>query len=185
MGSSRASESFEVHRMQVEHLEIAALCADPANVRVHPQRNIDAIKASLARFGQQKPIVVGAGNVVRAGNGTLLAARELGWTHLSVVRTSLEAVEATAFGIADNRTAELAEWDEPALAQLLDQPGLGDVGFSTREIEKLTNDAPATATQPRWTEQFQIVVECAGEEEQKKLYERFIEEGLTCRLLVG
>jgi ParB-like chromosome segregation protein Spo0J len=171
--------------MQVEQIDIAALCADPANVRVHPRRNIEAIKASLARFGQQKPIVVDANNVVRAGNGTLLAARELKWTHLTIVRTSLEAVEATAFGIADNRTAELAEWDEPGLAQLLDQPGLGDVGFSTREIEKLTNDPPAATAETSWTEQFQIVVECSGEEEQRTLYERFTAEGLTCRLLVG
>jgi ParB-like chromosome segregation protein Spo0J len=171
--------------MQVERIEIAALCADPANVRVHPRRNIDAIKASLIRFGQQKPIVVDARNVVRAGNGTLRAARELEWTHLDVVRTPLEAVEATAFGIADNRTAELAEWDEPGLSQLLDQPGLGDVGFSSKEIEKLAQDPPPATSETSWNEQFQIVVECTSEEEQKNLYERFIAEGLTCRLLVG
>jgi ParB-like chromosome segregation protein Spo0J len=171
--------------MQVERIEITALCADPANVRVHPRRNIEAIKASLTRFGQQKPIVVDARNVVRAGNGTLLAARELEWTHLDVVRTPLEAVEATAFGIADNRTAELAEWDEPGLSQLLDQPGLGDVGFSSKEIEKLTNEAAAATSETSWEERFQIIVECAGEEEQQKLYERFTTEGLTCRLLVG
>jgi hypothetical protein len=36
------------------------------------------------------------------------------------VRTELDPTQATAFGIADNRTAELAEWDEDVLVSLLD-----------------------------------------------------------------
>src|SRR5947209_20180479 len=97
--------------MTIESLPIASLHADPANTRRHSVRNLDAIMSSLVRFGQQKPIVVDGNNLVRAGNGTLSAARALGWTHVDVVRTALIGVEATAFAIADNRTAELAEWD--------------------------------------------------------------------------
>ncbi len=174
--------------MQIELVEIERLSADPANARRHPRRNVEAIKSSLARFGQQKPIVVDAANVVRAGNGTLLAARELGWTHVSVVQTSLASVEATAFAIADNRTAELAEWDDRTLAQLLEHAELGDVGFTPKEIEKLNGESPApapAATEQEWTAQFQIVVECGSEDEQQKLYERLTTEGLACRLLVG
>src|SRR5271170_6977660 len=113
--------------MQIESIAISDLRPDPANARRHPQRNVDAIMNSLARFGQQKPIVVDANNVVRAGNGTLIAARALGWTEVRVVRTALASVEATAFGIADNRSSELAEWDDQVLAQLLAEPELGDV----------------------------------------------------------
>lgn len=61
--------------MDIERVPIATLHHDPANVRRHPEKNLDAIKASLARFGQQKPIVVSSDNVVVAGNGTLAAER--------------------------------------------------------------------------------------------------------------
>src|SRR5690554_4033428 len=94
--------------MAIERSPIGDLTADPANVRKHSTRNLEAIKASLKRFGQQKPIVVDGNGVVIAGNGTLEAARSLGWTHIEIVRTELTGSEAVAFAIADNRTAELA-----------------------------------------------------------------------------
>ena len=63
--------------MNVQSRKIADLSEDPANARTHSERNIDAIVASLRRFGQQKPIVVDSNGVVRAGNGTLVAAKAL------------------------------------------------------------------------------------------------------------
>lgn len=54
---------------------IDTLSADPANVRLHDERSIRAIKASLQRFGQQKPVVIDEAGVVIAGNGMLEAAR--------------------------------------------------------------------------------------------------------------
>jgi ParB family chromosome partitioning protein len=171
--------------MQIETVPIAQLHLDPANARRHPQRNLDAIMASLARFGQQKPIVVDANNVVRAGNGTIAAAKALGWTEVRVVRTTLVAVEATAFGIADNRTAELAEWDEAALVQILAEPGLGDVGFDDAEIRKLQGAPAPIEPDVQMTDQFQIVVECKDETEQQNLYERLVGEGFSCRVLMA
>lgn len=73
--------------LAVETIACADLHLDPANVRKHPERNIAGIKASLARFGQVKPIVIDENNVVRAGNGTLEAARGLGWATIQCVRT--------------------------------------------------------------------------------------------------
>jgi hypothetical protein len=55
-----------------------------------------------------------------AASSSLEAAKRLGWEEIAIVRTELEPTQATAFGIADNRTAELAEWDEEVLVSLLD-----------------------------------------------------------------
>ena len=44
--------------METQRINISELSCDPANVRAHDGKNLDAIKASLQRFGQQKPIVV-------------------------------------------------------------------------------------------------------------------------------
>lgn len=129
--------------MKVESVPIATLSQDPANARKHDDKNLEAIKASLRRFGQQKPIVVDSSNVVRAGNGTLAAATALGWESINVVQTDLQGSEATAYAIADNRTAELAEWDESVLAASLssladvDETWLSDLQFSEKELAKL------------------------------------------------
>jgi DNA modification methylase len=126
--------------MEVQMRQIEALQADPSNVREHDQRNIDAIKASLTRFGQQKPIVVDADGVVVAGNGTLGAAKLLGWSEIAVVETGLKNAEAVAFAIADNRTAELAAWDDQALTLVLDQldaDQLEATGFTDDDLVEL------------------------------------------------
>ena len=129
--------------MRAETVSIDSLSFDPANVRKHGDRNLATIKASLLRFGQQKPIVVDANGVVRAGNGTLAAAKALGWKEIAVVRSALAGSEATAYAIADNRTAELAEWDEDALAETLsalqceDEALLDAAGFDSAELSRM------------------------------------------------
>lgn len=128
--------------MHVEHVPLDKIHPDPANVRRHPERNLDAIKASLARFGQQKPVVVDAAGIIRAGNGTYEAARALGWDSIAVVRTALQGSEATAYAIADNRTADLAEWDDAALAETLrslqsEDFDLGAVGYTDDEVDAI------------------------------------------------
>lgn len=128
--------------MKVESVPIDSIHLDPANVRRHPEKNLAAIKASLARFGQQKPIIVDGDGIVRAGNGTLEAARALGWDKIAVVRTPLKGSEATAYAIADNRTAELAEWDDVGLAEQLralqsEDIDLTAVGFEAGEVDAM------------------------------------------------
>lgn len=128
--------------MQIESVAIADLVFDPANARKHEAKNLDAIKGSLARFGQQKPIVVGKKGVIIAGNGTLAAARSLGWDKIDVVYTELTGTDATAFAIADNRTSELAEWDAGILSETLKSLqamdfDLGSIGFDAGDLAAL------------------------------------------------
>jgi len=122
-------------------IQITELTLDPKNARKHSQRNLDAIAASLLKFGQRKPLVVHRG-VVLAGNGTLEAARSLGWTEIEVseVPEDWDNDTAKAYALADNRTAELAEWDESELAkQLLE---LQDADW---DITELGFEIPALA----------------------------------------
>jgi DNA modification methylase len=81
---------------------------------------LKAIADSLEQFGQRKPIVVW-GKTVVAGNGTLAAARSLGWTDISVVYVPSDwsSDQVKAYALADNRSAELAAWDEQVLASQL------------------------------------------------------------------
>lgn len=115
---------------------------DPANAREHGERNLETIRASLTRFGQAEPLVVHAstGRVI-GGNGRLVAMRELGWTEADIVEIEADGVTATALGIALNRTAELATWDESALGRILEslqaEGELDGVGFSGADLNAL------------------------------------------------
>lgn len=128
---------------------IESLTPDPANVRLHNPRNIEAIKSSLRAFGQRKPIVVRTdGRIVEAGNGQLEAARQLGWTHIAAVFSDDDLVTAASYAIADNRTAELATWDDEPLARLLksieesNRFKMPDLGFSDGDLRDIINRLP-------------------------------------------
>jgi DNA modification methylase len=126
--------------MDLETVAIESLTLDPNNARKHSKRNIDSITASLLRFGQRKPLVVHRG-VVIAGNGTLEAARSIGWNEIKISKVPEDWDEETAkaYAIADNRSSELAEWDDIVLAnqlQDLDTAGwdITELGFNQRNL---------------------------------------------------
>lgn len=137
----------------IETVALDSLVVDPANVRVHGDRNRQALDASLRRFGAARSIVVDAKGVVRAGNGTLEAARAAGMTDAIVVdaegdqlivvrRKDWSPTEATAYAIADNRSSDLSEDDPDSLARtlqaLMDEGfDLAATGFSEEEANSL------------------------------------------------
>jgi site-specific DNA-methyltransferase (adenine-specific) len=118
-------------------MNVDQLREDPANARKHPKKNIEALKHSLGTFGMQKPLVVLADGTVIAGNGQLRAAKALGWEQVPVV-VFQDLAKAKAYAIADNRTAELAEWDDDILADTLAELGpLDGMGFENDELVSL------------------------------------------------
>jgi site-specific DNA-methyltransferase (adenine-specific) len=126
--------------LKIETVAISSLTPDPVNARKHDARNLQAIENSLLKFGQRKPICVTPDSIVVAGNGTLEAAKNLGWTEIVIARTPVgwSWEQIRAFALADNRTAELAEWDDKVLAdQLLELDANGweleELGFANIE----------------------------------------------------
>ncbi len=125
--------------LEIITAKVSELIEDPANARRHTLRNMQAIEASLKRFGQVEPLVVQKSTQqVIGGNGRLTAMKELGWEECQVVEIDVDSMEATAIAIALNRTSELAEWDIGTLAPLLEKlPTEAVVGFDQVEIEEL------------------------------------------------
>ena len=116
---------------------------DPRNARQHPARNLKAIMDSLDAYGQRKPIVVNAKTkTIEAGNGMWEAAQALGWDEIAVAFVKDDKAVASAYGIMDNQSALLAEWDLPTLKDLLEELDDGETnmeltGFTAEEIEDL------------------------------------------------
>ena len=125
--------------MKIENLKISQLVFDPNNARLHDQKNLEAIQASLEKFGQRKPIVVDKDGTIVAGNGTVEAALLMGWTEVAAVYIPEDwtADQIKAYAIADNRTAELAEWDQAVLEKQLEE--LEKNGF---EVSSLGFEVP-------------------------------------------
>lgn len=117
---------------------ISSLKEDPKNARKHGKRDLALLVDSLKAYGQQKPIVGLKDGTIIAGNGTLRAAKELGWDSIAVVQfDSADEAKARAFAIIDNRTAELSSWDFEALAASLTELKDIDVGFSATELDRM------------------------------------------------
>lgn len=171
---------------------IDTVSEDPSNVRSHPDENVAGIKASLRRFGQQRPVLVDQNGVIVAGNGTVRSMRELGHGHLAVVRTKLTGADRTAYAIVDNRLTELGGWKTElvdALAALRSDESIDEVltGFSDKDIDQLLarkadGDGDGDA-QKVIADSYTVMVECTDETDQQRVFERMTGDGYKCKVL--
>lgn len=108
----------------------------------NPRRNdgaVDAVAASIREFGFQQPLVVDKDGVLIVGHTRLKAAKKLGLKEVPVVvADGLSPEQVKAYRLADNKTGELAEWDETLLLNELAELAEVDMeqfGFSLNLFE--------------------------------------------------
>jgi hypothetical protein len=134
---------------------VAELRPAPDNAREHDDASIEAVAESLSLHEQQKPVVAkrmyrGVANAVLAGNGTLQAARRLGWTHLAVAWFDGTDAAAREYAYRDNLTQERSRWDVERLKADADSDvDLLSLGFDGATLADLLGaDAPVPRFQP-------------------------------------
>jgi ParB-like chromosome segregation protein Spo0J len=114
-----------------------------SNLRQYPgnprRGDVDLIAESLAAYGQYRPIVVRrSDDTILAGNHTFQAAQKLGWQEVAVVYVDADDDRARRIVLADNRTSDLAYYNEEKLGDLL--KSLSDpsnTGYDPRTIDRL------------------------------------------------
>lgn len=120
---------------------VTSLHVHPENPRRH---DLTVIAASLAAFGQVKPIVSWEdpdhGTVIIAGNGTYLAATEdLGWDEIAATPAELSPLKARQYLIADNRTSDLSDYYADQLSAILtdlkDSGQLDGTGWNAEQVD--------------------------------------------------
>lgn len=120
----------------------------PVDGLVHYDRNprrgdLSLIMESLETHGQYKPVVVRTGtNEILAGNHTVMATKELGWTQVAATFVDVDDDEAARIVLVDNRANDKAGYDDAELAELLqavdaNEQGLAGTGFVQEDLQGL------------------------------------------------
>jgi hypothetical protein len=142
--------------MKIEMVKISEVIPYDKN----PRRNDDAVKfvkKSIEDFGFRVPIVVDKHMVICSGHTRLKAAKQLGLKEVPVhIASDLNEDQIKALRIADNSSAQRAEWDITLLeAEMKALPGYDFVNYGIDYIpkdieqEQKENDVPATPEIPR------------------------------------
>ena len=108
----------------------------------NPRNNeqaVDVVAASINEFGFKVPIVIDKDNVIVTGHTRLKAAEKLGLESVPVIKADdLTEEQVKAFRLADNKTAEFAEWDFAKLEEELSRISeidMAEFGFTLDDEE--------------------------------------------------
>lgn len=114
----------------------------------NPRNNdnaIEYVKNSIKKFGFKVPLVIDKNNVIVTGHTRYKASKELGLKEVPcIIADDLTDKQIQAFRIADNKTNDMAEWNDDLLAielkDVLDDIDMTDFGFGDFELSMLMDD---------------------------------------------
>ncbi|HBR69919.1 MAG TPA: DNA methylase N-4 [Rhodospirillaceae bacterium] len=136
-----AAGTVRAHKTQITVRAPAELKPWEGNPRIHNEKQLVALAASIKKLGFRVPIITNEEGVVLAGHGRLEVAKRLGLAEVpTIVATGMSKTEQRAFVLSDNKLAQLSQWDKPLLlneVQLLLDDGfhIEMTGFSTAEVD--------------------------------------------------
>lgn len=106
-------------RISIEYRKIDELIPYANNPRKN-DKAVDAVAESIKEFGFKVPVIVDGHGEVIAGHTRIKAAKKLGISEVPcVLADDLTEQQIKAFRLADNKTSELADWDNDLLAEEL------------------------------------------------------------------
>ena len=138
--------------MEIKQVKIVDLKPYDKNARTHSPKQVEEIARSIKVFGFTNPVLIDQKNMIIAGHGRVMGAKELGMTEVPVIRIEyLSEAEKRAYILADNKLAEKAGWDKEILAIELqelmiieDDFDITLTGFETPEIDLILDLDNAT-----------------------------------------
>lgn len=163
----------------LKNIPITELKPYPNNPRKNDHA-VDAVAASIREFGFKVPLVIDKDGVIVAGHTRYKAAQKLSLKELPcIVADDLTDDQIKAFRLADNKTAELAEWDFELLNLELDDIELDMEPFGFAPEEEIPQTERKEAA---FHESISVVIDCHSDEEAERVYNQLMEEGFECRI---
>jgi len=141
---SNRTDAFEHRFGPITYRPVGSLTPYSNNPRKHPESQLVKLAASIAEFGFVMPVLIDEDGVIIAGEARVTAAKRLGLTEVPViVAHQWSKAQVRSYRLADNRLAELASWNEQALAIELaaiiemDETPIEILGWETAEVDLL------------------------------------------------
>src|SRR5438067_7036207 len=104
------------NHLVVERVSIGAVTLKARQVKGISKQAIASTKANLEKYGQVVPIIVNDRLEVVHGEEFLIAAKELGWTEVDVIRLiDLSETDQRIVSLYLKKLPKLSAWDEDAL----------------------------------------------------------------------
>lgn len=174
--------------LNVKMMPIGDVVPYDKNPRLNDQA-VDAVASSIREFGFKVPIVVDSKGVVVSGHTRLKAAKTLGLAEVPViVADDLDDTKIKAFRLADNKVAELADWDESLLIKELEE--LDDLNYDMGQfdfeldLDDAGEDGPDDIPDNiNVMETFALNVIVKDEAEQAELYEEMLGRGYEVKVV--
>ena len=180
--------------LNVKMMPIGDVVPYEKNPRLNDQA-VDAVASSIREFGFKVPIVVDGKGVVVSGHTRLKAAKTLGLDEVPViVADDLDDTKIKAFRLADNKVAELADWDESLLIKELEE--LGDLNYDMGQFDfeldlddaddadgNGSDDAGDIPDNIDVVETFALNVIVKNEAEQAELYDELLGRGYDVKVV--
>lgn len=151
--------------MKVKKMKLDEIKPYWKNPRQHTEANLKAIRESIKKFGYVAPIIVDKEGVIIAGHGRYEALKELGYEEVDVIEVDLPPEKAKEYRIADNRIAEMAEWDIDMLLSEIREIGESDFmemlfpTFTDFSIEPSSGGSDLPDLTPKEKEEDDIYIE--------------------------
>ena len=133
--------------MQITNMKLSDIHPYGHNPRINDDA-VEAVANSIREFGFRQPIVVDTEHVIICGHTRWKAAQKLELDEVPVhIAKDLTPEQIKAYRIADNKTAELAEWDYSLLPLEIGELQNADfdlslLGFDPEELDRILNGEP-------------------------------------------
>lgn len=172
--------------MEIIKLKLVDLTPYHSNAKEHPREQIEQIKKSIKKFGNNDPIAVwGEKNIIVEGHGRLMALKELGYEEVECIRLDhLTEEERRAYTLAHNQLTMNTGWDDELLKIELDDLSdfdMSDFGFSIDDIE-VDEEKEREDLGDDLKDEYSLIVNCEDESQLEELYNEMMERGFSCRL---
>jgi hypothetical protein len=165
--------------------KISALVPHPKNPRQMTETQVAALTQSIERFNLAEIPVINTDDMLLAGHQRLRIMALLGRgdeeIDVRLPSRALTPAEADEYLLRSNKNT--GEWDWDLLANNFDEPLLEDVGFDNIPWDNPDPDPAPDPGGSNYQEQYAVIVVCADEAEQERIYTKLEQDGYNCKVV--
>ena len=178
---------MDVEVPQAELIDIDSLQLDGENPNKMKKNQLQALRKAIQRWGFIVPIVTNRDLLVADGEQRLTVAKELGMKQVPVIRLDVEDVDRRIIRQILNKLKgqHVPEIDQEEFLRIIEAGGEEDLRrflvASDKEINAALSNEEESSIEVET--QYEVVVECLNELEQKKVYDELVAKGYKCRVL--